>query len=230
MSRDGLPLGRAASPDDPLRVAVLVSGRGSNMEAIARAAARGEIPVKVVKVVADRPEAGAIARARALGLDVSIVDYRALGRETYHRRLLEEVEASGAELVALAGYMRILPPEWVRRFERRIVNIHPSLLPSFPGLEPHRQAIEHGVKVSGCTVHLVDEGVDSGPIIVQRPVPVDDGDTPETLAAKVLEVEHRAYVEALSLLASGQLVLTGRRVVRRALEAHGSTAEGSSSS
>src|SRR5690606_36199210 len=141
-SRDGLPLGRAASPDDPLRVAVLVSGRGSNMEAIARAAARGEIPVKVVKVVADRPEAGAIARARALGLDVSIVDYRALGREAYHRRLLEEVEASGAELVALAGYMRILPPEWVRRFERRIVNIHPSLLPSFPRSEEHTSELQ----------------------------------------------------------------------------------------
>lgn len=209
-----IPLCRAASPGDPLRVAVLVSGRGSNMEAIAAAAARGAIPVRVVKVIADRPGAGAIAKAEALGLEVSVLDHAALGRELYHRRLAEEIEAVGAELIALAGYMRILPAEWVRRFHGRVVNIHPSLLPSFPGLHPHRQALEHGVKVSGCTVHLVDEGVDTGPIIVQKTVPVYDDDTPETLAARVLTVEHEAYPEALSLLASGQLVLAGRRVIR----------------
>lgn len=209
-----IPLCRPASPGDPLRVAVLVSGRGSNMEAIAAAAARGAIPVRVVKVIADRPGAGAIAKAEARGLEVSVLDHAALGRELYHRRLAEEIEAVGAELIALAGYMRILPAEWVRRFHGRVVNIHPSLLPSFPGLHPHRQALEHGVKVSGCTVHLVDEGVDTGPIIVQKTVPVYDDDTPEALAARVLTVEHEAYPEALSLLASGQLVLAGRRVIR----------------
>lgn len=215
MTADAIPLGRAASFEDPLRVAILVSGRGSNMEAIAQAAARAEAAIRVVKVIADRPGTRAIERARAWGLDTQVLDYRALGREVYHERLAEEIEACRAELIALAGYMRILPPEWVRRFAWRIVNIHPSLLPSFPGLDAHRQAIEHGVKVSGCTVHLVDEGVDSGPIIVQKPVLVHDDDTPETLAARVLPVEHEAYLEALSLLASGKLVLAGRKVVRR---------------
>ena len=215
MTGPGIPLFRAASHADPLRVAVLVSGRGSNMEAIAKSAFRGDIPVQVVRVIADRPEAGAIRRAQDLGLEVEVIDRRALGRERYHAELAGAIEACRAELVALAGYMRILPVELVRRFERRIVNIHPSLLPSFPGLEPHRQALEHGVKVSGCTVHLVDEGVDTGPIILQKAVPVLDDDTPESLAARVLEVEHVAYPEALGLAASGKLVLAGRKVVRQ---------------
>lgn len=207
------PLGRAAGAEDPLRLAVLVSGRGTNMQAIAERCASGEIPARIVRVIADRPTAAAIGRAEALGLPVAVIDYAALGPEAYHRRLTEEVERSGAELIALAGYMRILPAEWVRRFQRRIVNIHPSLLPAFPGLGPHRQAIEHGVKVSGCTVHLVDDGVDTGPIIVQEAVPVLDDDTPETLAARILAVEHEAYAKALKLLASGALALVGRRVI-----------------
>lgn len=209
----GLRLGRPAGAEDPLKIAILVSGRGTNMQAIAERCAKREIPARVVRVIADRPSAAAIGKAQSLGLPVAVIDYAALGPEAYHRRLAEEVERSEAELIALAGYMRILPPEWVRRFEGRIVNIHPSLLPAFPGLSPHRQAIEHGVKVSGCTVHLVDDGVDTGPIIVQRAVPVYDDDTPETLAARVLEVEHEAYAAAIELFASGRLVLVGRRVI-----------------
>lgn len=213
MSGKAIPLGRAADAQAPLKVAVLVSGRGTNMEAIAKKAAEGELPVQIVRVIADRPTARAIERAQSMGLSVCVIDYAALGPGEYHRRLAGEVEASGAELIVLAGYMRILPEGWVRRFERRIVNIHPSLLPAFPGLGPHRQAIEHGVKVSGCTVHLVDSGVDSGPIIVQKAVPVLDDDTPESLAARILEVEHVAYSEAIKLWASGRLALLGRRVV-----------------
>lgn len=209
-----VPLGRAASAGDPLRVAVLVSGRGSNMEAIARAAERGEIPVRVVLVVSDRPEAAALGKARALGLRAEVVDFRAFPqKEAYHERLAALVETSGAECIALAGYMRILSPAFVERFRHRIVNIHPSLLPAFPGLRPHEQALVYGVKVSGCTVHLVDEGVDSGPILLQQAVPVRDDDTPESLAARILEEEHRLYPKALGLLASGRLFLSGRRVL-----------------
>ena len=209
----GIPLGRSASPMDPLKVAVLVSGRGSNMQAIAERAREGELPVRIVRVIADRPTAQAVERAKSLELETSVMDYTALGSREYHRRLADEVTASGAEIVALAGYMRILPEDWVRRFEWRIINIHPSLLPSFPGLSPHRQAIEHGVKLSGCTVHLVDSGVDTGPIILQQAVPVYDDDTPESLASRIITVEHEIYPKALALLASGRLRLVGRRVV-----------------
>ncbi len=209
----GLSLGRPASLEDPLKIAILVSGRGSNMQAIAERSLRGELPVRVVRVIADRFTAQAVARAEALGIDTRVLDYRALGPSEYHNLLAEEIERSGAEWIVLAGYMRILPEPFVRRFEWRIVNIHPSLLPAFPGLHPHRQAIEHGVKLSGCTVHLVDTGVDTGPIILQRAVPVLDDDTPESLAERILAVEHQAYPEALTLLASGRLRLVGRRVV-----------------
>lgn len=209
----GIPLGRTASLEDPLKLAILVSGRGSNMQAIAERSLRGELPVQIVKVIADRPSAQAIERARAMNLKTCVIDYAALGKEEYHRRLADEVARSGAELIALAGYMRILPEAWVRRFEGRIINIHPSLLPAFPGLNPHRQALEHGVKLSGCTVHLVDCGVDTGPIIVQQAVPVYDDDTVETLSARILAVEHNAYAKALELLASGRLRLMGRRVI-----------------
>ncbi len=183
------------------------------MEAIAKAAAQGEIPVRIVLVASDRPGAPALDRARALGLPTVALNFKAFAdKEAYHRQLAAEVEGAGAEYIALAGYMRILSPSFVARFRHRIVNIHPSLLPAFPGLRPHEQALEYGVKVSGCTVHLVDEGVDSGPILLQRTVPVEDGDTPETLAARVLAEEHRLYPKALELLGSGRLVLEGRRV------------------
>jgi len=208
-----IPLGRRAGAEDPLRVAVLVSGRGSNMEAIARAAARGDIPVRVVLVASDRPGAPALDKARALGIPAEALDFKAFAdREAFDEVLAARVEAAGAEVIALAGYMRILSPSFVARFRHRIVNIHPALLPAFPGLRPHEQAIEYGVKLSGCTVHLVDDAVDSGPILLQQAVPVEDGDTPETLAARILAEEHRLYPKALGLLATGRLVLEGRRV------------------
>lgn len=210
---EGIPLGRPASLEDPLRIAILVSGRGSNMQAIAERSLKGELAVRVVRVIADRPTAQAIERARQMGISTRVLDFRSLGTSDYHRLLQKEVESSGAEWIVLAGYMRILPEAFVRHFEWRIVNIHPSLLPSFPGLQPHKQAIAHGVKLSGCTVHLVDTGVDTGPIIEQRAVPVLDDDTPESLAERILAVEHEAYPKALARLATGRLRLIGRRVV-----------------
>lgn len=213
---DVIPLGRRATPADPLRIAVLVSGRGSNMEALANAAARGEAPIRIVLVASDRPEAPALRKAEAMGLLTEAFDFRSFAaREAYHDALAARIEAAGAECIALAGYMRILPPSFVGRFRHRIVNIHPSLLPAFPGLRPHEQALAHGVKLSGCTVHLVDEGVDSGPILLQQAVPVHDDDTAEALAARILMEEHRLYPRALSLLASGRLALFGRRVIER---------------
>ena len=207
-------LGRAATPESPLRIGILVSGRGSNMEAIIDAAARGEIPVSVEVVVSDRPGAPAIEKARSRGIEAVALSCPppGPGRDEYHRRLIAALEERDVEAVALAGYMRILPPEVLDAYPYRILNIHPSLLPSFPGLHPHRQALDHGVKVSGCTVHLVDSGVDTGPIILQEAVPVLDGDDEDSLAARILEVEHRLYPKALGLFASGRLVLFGRRV------------------
>ena len=211
----GRPLGRKADARDPLRVGILVSGRGSNMEAITRAAQQGAIPVRPVLVLSDRPGAPALERAGRLGVPAVAIDYRAVSSpDAYHAELDRKLREAGVEVVALAGYMRILSSWFVERFADRVLNIHPSLLPAFPGLRPHEQAIAHGVKRSGATVHLVDEGVDSGPIILQEAVEVRDDDTPETLAQRILAVEHVLYPQALALMASGRLRLVGRRVVQ----------------
>ena len=211
----GRPLGRKADARDPLRVGILVSGRGSNMEAIIRAAQQGAIPVRPVLVLSDRPGAPALERAGRLGVPAVAIDYRAASSpDAYHAELDRKLREAGVEVVALAGYMRILSSWFVERFADRVLNIHPSLLPAFPGLRPHEQAIAHGVKRSGATVHLVDEGVDSGPIILQEAVEVRDDDTPETLAQRILAVEHVLYPQALALMASGRLRLVGRRVVQ----------------
>lgn len=200
--------------DDRLRVGVLVSGRGSNLQALLDAAARPDYPARVVIVVSDKEQALALSRARAAGVEALWLNPKDFAdREAYDLALVRELEGRTVGLVCQAGWMRILSPAYVRAFSGRAMNIHPSLLPAFPGLHPHRQALEHGVKISGATVHFTEEGVDTGPIIVQAAVPVEPGDTEETLAARILPVEHRLYPEAIRLFAEGRLKIVGRRVV-----------------
>jgi phosphoribosylglycinamide formyltransferase-1 len=195
----------------PARLAVLLSGRGSNFEALADACDRGELPARVVLVLSDRADAPGLGKARVRGL-VAAVEERGTGekRAAHEERLAGRIEAAGADVVCLAGFMRVLSAAFVTRFERRIVNIHPSLLPSFPGLEAQKQALEHGVKVSGATVHLVDAGTDTGPIAAQEAVPVLAGDDEKRLAARILEAEHRLYPSALARLLAGGWTVTGR--------------------
>lgn len=194
-------------------IAILLSGRGSNFVALHAAIERGEVPARIAVVVSNVAEAPGLARARELGLHaVAIPHAGAASRAAHEEQVIAAIEASGAEWVCLAGYMRLLSPRIVGRFRERILNIHPSLLPSFPGLHPQRQALEAGVKISGCTVHLVDEGLDSGPIVVQRAVPVLDGDDERALAERILAEEHRAYPEALRRLLTERWRIEGRTV------------------
>lgn len=196
-----------------MRLGVLASGRGSNLQAILDAIGRGEVPAEVVVVISDRPDARALERARAAGVPAVFVDPGAHpSREAFDAELARILRAHGAELVVLAGYMRLLGPSFVAAFRNRVLNIHPALLPAFPGLHAQRQALEYGVKVAGCTVHFVDEGVDTGPIVLQAAVPVREDDTEETLAARILEQEHRLYPQAIRLFAEGRLQVEGRRV------------------
>lgn len=195
------------------RVAVLLSGRGSNFMALAEAVGRGEIPAEIVLVLSNVEGAAGLDRARQLGLPTACVPHAgAASRAQHEARVLAVLEGARAEWICLAGYMRLLSSDFVARYPQRMLNIHPSLLPAFPGLEVQAQAIEHGVKLSGCTVHLVDEGLDSGPIVVQRAVPVLDDDTPGTLAARILAQEHEAYPEALRKLLTEEWEVVGRRV------------------
>lgn len=195
------------------RVGVLLSGRGSNFLALAEACRRGEVPADIVLVISNRPEAPGLAKARELGIPTAAVASKGLSREEHEKRMLAALEQAQVDWVCLAGYMRLLSPQFVAAFPNRILNIHPALLPAFPGLDAQRQAWEYGVKVSGCTVHLVDAGCDTGPIVVQRVVEVRDDDTPETLAARILEQEHIAYPQALRLLLTRRWRIEGRRVV-----------------
>ena len=195
-------------------IAVLVSGRGSNFEALHRAARDGTLPAEIVLVLSNVPSAAGIERARALGLHTAVVPSRGAGSRTVHEvRVREEIERAGAEWICLAGYMRLLSADFVAAFENRILNIHPSLLPSFPGLDVQQAALDHGVRVSGCTVHLVDAGLDSGPIVGQRAVPVRSGDNAASLAARILREEHRLYAEALRRLLVEDWRVKGRRVL-----------------
>src|SRR5229473_3368578 len=195
-------------------IGVLLSGRGSNFEALADSIAAGRIPgAEIVLVISNREDAPGLARATALGIPTRVIPSKGLQREVYDKLVVTELKRSGVELVCLAGFMRLLSPYFVASFPQRILNIHPSLLPSFPGLEAQRQALEYGVKVSGCTVHLVDENLDAGPILAQAIVPVLDEDTDETLSARVLAMEHRIYTEAVRLILSGQYRIEGRRVI-----------------
>jgi phosphoribosylglycinamide formyltransferase-1 len=198
---------------DRLRVAVLASGRGSNLGAILESCKRKEFPARVVVVVSDRENAAALERARREGVDAIFLDPKAHGdRAAYDGALTETLERYRPGLVCLAGFMRLLGSAFVRRWSGRLLNIHPSLLPSFPGLHPHRQALAYGVKVSGATVHFVDDGVDTGPVILQAGVPVLPDDTEDSLSARILAEEHRLYPEAIRLFAEGRLVVDGRRV------------------
>lgn len=198
----------------PARVGVLLSGRGSNFLALHAAIAAGELPAEIALVVSNLPEAAGLARARELGLPaVAIPHAGEPSREAHEEKVLAALAEAGADWICLAGWMRLLSAGFVRRHPRRILNVHPSLLPAFPGLHAQQQAFEHGVRIAGCTVHLVDEGLDSGPIVVQRAVPVLDGDDAGTLAARILEQEHRAYPEALRRLLTEPWRLEGRRVV-----------------
>ena len=197
-----------------MRLAILLSGRGSNFAAIHGAIARGELDAEVVAVISNRPAAAGIARARSFGLPAHELDHRAYpSRAAHEADVLQILAEAQPDYIALAGYMRLLSPAFVAAWPNRILNIHPSLLPSFPGVDAQAQALAYGVKVSGCTVHFVDEHLDAGPIIVQRTVPVLDDDTPETLSARILEQEHHAYVEALRKLATTPWRVEGRRVV-----------------
>jgi len=194
-------------------IAVLLSGSGSNLQAIIDASEKGEIPCTVKIVISNKADAYGLVRAKKHGIPTEVVDHRSFpGREEFDAKLVEILRGSGAELVCLAGFMRVLTPVFVRAFPNRILNIHPALLPSFPGTHGPRQALSYGVRFSGCTVHFLDEGVDTGPVIVQAVVPVYDDDTEETLAARILVQEHRIYPMAIRLFFAGKLHLEGRRV------------------
>ncbi len=195
------------------RVAVLLSGRGSNLVALADACARGEVPAEIVLVVSNTTAAPGLERAREHGIPTVAIAGKGMPREEHEAMVLAALEDAKAEWVCLAGYMRLLSESFIARFPHRILNIHPALLPSFPGLEAQHQAWEYGVKVSGCTVHLVDAGCDTGPVVLQRAVPVLDDDTAEALAHRILEQEHVAYPTALRLLLTRRWHLEGRRVV-----------------
>ena len=198
----------------PHRIGVLLSGRGSNFEALADSIAAGRLPgAEIAMVISNREDAPGLARAAARGFPSKAIPSKGLAREPYDRLVVAELQKAGVELVCLAGFMRLLSPYFVAAFPQRIVNIHPSLLPSFPGLEAQRQALEYGVKFSGCTVHLVDENLDAGPILAQFVVPVRDDDTEETLSARILAAEHRIYTEAVRLILSGKYRIEGRRVI-----------------
>lgn len=195
------------------KIGVLCSGRGSNLASIIEAIERGEIRAEIAVVIADKADAYALERAREKGIPAVAVIYRDYAeRADFERALLTELHTHGVTLVVLAGFMRILSPVFVHAYTGRILNIHPALLPSFPGAHAHRDVLAYGVKVSGCTVHFVDEGMDSGPIILQASVPVQEGDTEEALAARVLAQEHRIFPEAIKLYVEGRLRTDGRKV------------------
>lgn len=201
------------------RLGVLLSGRGSNFEALADSVAAGRIPdAQVAVVIANREGAQGIDRATARGIPTLILPSRGLEREAYDRQVVAALRENKVDLVCLAGYMRLLSPYFVQSFPQRILNIHPSLLPSFPGLESQRQALEYGVKFAGCTVHFVDENLDAGPIILQSVVPVLDSDTEDTLSEKILREEHRIYSQAVKIVLEGRFKIEGRRVIQLATQ------------
>ena len=196
------------------KIGILLSGRGSNFLALHGAMERGDIPAEIGLVVSNVGEAPGLEKARALRLPTVCFPHRLEpSREAHEAKVIAALRHAGVEWICLAGYMRLLSASFVSQFPERILNIHPALLPSFPGLDGQRQAVEYGVKVSGCTVHLVDEGLDSGPIVLQKVVPVHDDDTPEALSARILAEEHKAYPESLRLLLTKRWNIDGRRVV-----------------
>jgi len=202
-----------------LRVAVLISGRGSNLQAlIDRFVGKGDSPVEIVRVISNRPDAQGLERARAAGLETKVIDHKSFpDRVAFDEALDAELRAAGAQLVALAGFMRLLTEKFINDWRDRLINIHPALLPSFRGLDTHRRVLKRGVKLHGCTVHFVRHEMDTGPIIAQAALPVLANDTPDTLAARVLELEHRLYPLALTLIAEGKVDVDGDRAIVDAL-------------
>ena len=196
------------------RLGVLLSGRGSNFEAIAECIDRGDLAAQIAVVISNVGEAPGLEKARRRGLQAIYLDPTGLRREDFDRQVVSVLQRMAVDLVCLAGFMRLLSRPFVQEFPRRILNIHPSLLPSFPGLEAQKKALDHGVKITGCTVHFVDEGLDSGPIILQAAVPVLENDSEESLSARILEQEHRIYPEAIRLVLEEGIVVVGRRVFR----------------
>ena len=193
---------------------ILLSGRGSNFEAIAKSIASGKIPnARIAIVISNRADAGGVETARRLGLETLVIPSKGKAREEHDREVVAALQERKVDLVCLAGYMRLLSPFFVAKFPNRILNIHPSLLPSFPGLESQRQALEYGVKFAGCTVHFVDENLDAGPIILQATVPVLAQDTEASLSEKILKEEHRIYSEAVKIVLEGKYKIAGRRVL-----------------
>ncbi|APG25520.1 MULTISPECIES: phosphoribosylglycinamide formyltransferase [Syntrophotalea] len=196
-----------------LRLGVLASGGGTNLQAIIDRCREGKLAAEVVLVLSNKPQAGALQRARSCGIPAVVVDHRHCpDREAFDRRMVDALRQAEVDLVILAGFMRILTPVFLSAFPQRIMNIHPGLLPAFPGIDAQRQALEYGVKLAGCTVHFVDPGVDTGPIIIQAAVPVLDDDDESSLARRILEQEHRIYPRAIQLYAEGRLRIEGRRV------------------
>lgn len=195
------------------RVGVLISGRGSNLQALIDAAASGRLGGEIAVVVSNVPSAAGLERARKAGIPARFCDHRGRAREDFDQEVLDLLAAHHVDLVCLAGFMRLLSSRFIKAYAGRILNVHPSLLPSFPGLEPQKQAIAYGVKVSGATVHLVDEGLDSGPILLQEAVAVRGDDTAETLAARILEVEHDLYPRAVRIVLEGRCRVEGRRAL-----------------
>jgi phosphoribosylglycinamide formyltransferase-1 len=202
--------------DAPLKVAVLVSGRGSNLQSLIDACATPGFPARIVTVISNEPDALAVERAKFVHIPTMIVEHRKFpSRDAFEAALDAALKDAGAEFICLAGFMRVLGADFMRRWEGRMINIHPSLLPAFKGLHVHEQALEAGVRVSGCTVHYVVPDLDAGPIIAQAAVPVEPGDTPESLAVRVLKEEHRLYPETLRRIAEGRVMLEDNRVVFR---------------
>lgn len=194
------------------RLGILLSGRGSNFEAIADNVGSGSIDASIAVVISNRPEARGLELARQRGLNAVCLPSKGLDREVYDRVMVEELRRNQVDLVCLAGFMRLLSAYFIRQFPQRILNIHPSLLPAFPGLDAQHQALAHGVRISGCTVHFVDEDLDAGPILIQAAVPVLEDDTVDTLSARILAEEHRIYSEAIRIVLAGNYRITGRRV------------------
>jgi phosphoribosylglycinamide formyltransferase-1 len=197
------------------QLGILLSGRGSNFAAIAENIRKGLIPARIAIVISNRAEAPGIEHARKLGLNALVLPSRGKVREQHDAEVIAALQNANVDLICLAGYMRLLSPGFIRAFPHRILNIHPSLLPAFPGLDAQKQAFEHGAKISGCTVHFVDEFLDHGAIIVQHAVPVLDTDDDHTLAVRILEQEHLAYTEAIKLVLSGDFEIADRRVIRK---------------
>jgi phosphoribosylglycinamide formyltransferase 1 len=203
------------------KIGILLSGRGSNFEAIANSIKAGKLHAEIAIVISNRADAAGLESARQRGLYAQSIPSKGRVREEHDAEVIAALKQAQVDLVCLAGYMRLLSPGFIRAFPNRIVNIHPSLLPAFPGMDAQKQAIEYGVKVTGCTVHLVDEHLDHGPIILQKTVTVLNGDDVHTLSARILEQEHAAYSEAIGLLLSGEVEIQGRTIARKQVRAEG---------